>query len=342
VTTTPEILRAIEGDRDGDAKLQEWLGSFAEHDQIRYLTSAKSFGGEATGEEEYAKQFSVDRAYVDRVARGVAFVLAAAAAHGRGGALEIGCGTGIFTRALLAGTNYRRYYISDMSPAFVGRTRAAAQLESTGKAVEYLVLSSEGFDDWPDETLSLVALRYVLHHVLDWRAFIAHAGRLLLPGGALIFEEPCADGYLLQAMMMKCLRNNVAAAGYSDQAAREIDFFISTISWYLRTGVDKTLSEDKHLFQPSLLFAAADEAGLRARFYPNVGFDSVAEPQGPSATYFVDEFRHNLRVNFGVSRETLELFEAHVAPLCADLQLVSGAENGPTVKGVFTLTKQRR
>jgi SAM-dependent methyltransferase len=320
--------------------LAAWLQGFREESGLRYLSSARSFGKDAAGEEAYASQFSVDADYLRRVGSGIRHVLSTAASDCGHGALEIGCGTGIFTAALLASTDYPRYYISDMSPAFVNRTRSLVSDTAAAKRVEYLVLSSEAFDAWPEGTLSLVALRYVLHHVLDWRAFIAHAARLLVPGGVLLLEEPCADGYLLQAMLMKSLRNRVDDLGCSDDTRKQIDFFISTIFWYLQTDADKTASEDKHVFQPASLLALGDEVGLRGRFHQNLGFDGIGPGQVPSSTYFVDEFRHNLKVNFGVNPETLELFETQIVPLCEPLQLVSGATNGPVIKGVFSFTKK--
>lgn len=327
--------------RNDPAPLARWISTFPERDGVRYLSSARSFGGTDTGEEAYAQQFTVDEEYIGRVAAGLAHVLQAADADRSHGALEIGCGTGIFTRALMTGTEYPAYYISDMSPEFVNGTRRVLAGGSADKAVHYLVLSSEEFDRWPEQTLSLVALRYVLHHVLDWREFIRHASSLLCPGGVLLLEEPCADGYLLQAMLMKSIQSRAAGLGCSELTRKEIDFFISTVFWYLRTDADKSQSEDKHLFQPAQLLRLGQDLGLRIAVYPNLGFDAVAGQQAPSPTYFVDEFRHNLKVNFGFGDETMELFEAQVAPLCADLQTVSGAANGPTIKAVFAFAKPR-
>lgn len=322
-----------------NSTLGRWLTTFPEQDEIRYLTSNRSFGGSDVGEEAYAQQFTVGDDYINRVVAGIAHVLAAADATQSAGALEIGCGTGIFTRALIAGTDYPSYYITDMSAEFVKGTRRAVREHLAEKPVHYLVLSSEGFDAWPESSLSLVALRYVLHHVLDWRAFVAHASRLLVPGGVLLMEEPCADGYLLQVMMMKSLLARLDSLECTPQTRTDIEFFISTIVWYLRTGVDKSQSEDKHVFQPTQLFALGQELGLRTRFYQNLGLDAVAGQVEPGATYFVDEFRHNLKVNFGFGQETLELFETHVAPLCSELALISGSANGPIIKGVFSFTR---
>ena len=332
-------MTSLRNQVDSSSSLRRWIETFPEEDGIRYLTSNRSFGGSDVGEEAYAQQFTVGDDYINRVSAGIAHVLGAADADRSAGALEIGCGTGIFTRALVGGTDYPAYYITDMSAVFVKGTRRAVRERFPEKRVQYLVLSSEGFDAWPESSLSLVALRYVLHHVLDWREFIRHASRLLVPGGVLLMEEPCADGYLLQVMLMKSLRARLDALGCTERTRTEIDFFLSTILWYLRTGVDKSQSEDKHVFQPAQLFAAGQELGLHTRFYPNLGLDAVAAEAEPGRTYFVDEFRHNLKVNFGFGDETLELFEAEVAPLCSELQLISGSMNGPIIKGVFSFTR---
>jgi hypothetical protein len=91
---------------DSHSALGRWLATFPEEDQIRYLTTNRSFGGSDVGEEAYAQQFTVSDEYVGQVAAGIAHVLSAADADRSAGALEIGCGTGIFTHALVAGTDY--------------------------------------------------------------------------------------------------------------------------------------------------------------------------------------------------------------------------------------------
>ncbi|HVS43810.1 MAG TPA: class I SAM-dependent methyltransferase [Candidatus Dormibacteraeota bacterium] len=321
--------------------LTRWLSRRPGDDGIRELSAPHSFGGDEAGEAAYADQFSVDDAYIDSVSRGLRRVLDDLHADRSGAALELGCGTGIFSRSLVRTGLYPVYVLTDMSPRFLRLTRdhLAAQ---NGAAVEYVVLSTEDIRRWPRRSLSLIALRYVLHHVLDWRGFLDTAARRLRPGGVLTFEEPCSDGYLLQMMLVDVLRRLPEVAESGEQVRRDLDFFVSTTKWYLSTGVDKAPSEDKHVFRVSEVVDVCRRAGLAVRFYPNLGYDALATRDEPVRTYFVDEFRHNLRVNFGFGEETMAMFERHLAPVCAGIADLSGLTMGPYVKGVFACRRPHR
>ena len=321
--------------------LEEWLARFPESDGVREISQPRTFGGSG-GEDEYAKQFVVDGAYERSLAVGLDRVLRAAGADAGGPALELGCGTGIFTRALVEGTRYPGYYVSDMSAEFLKLTRDTIPKRRAG-GVDYVVLATEEINRWPKRSLSLVALRYVLHHVLDWEAFLSAAASLLRPGGVLTFEEPCADGFLLQAQMVNTARKQPGVADtLGPQVHKDLDLFLGMTFWYLRTGVDKHLSEDKHVFSVSRLSGVCRDLGLETTFYPNMGYEMLETASQPAPSYFLDEFRHNFKVNFGFGDETMAFFEERVAPACAELADISGAVNGPCVKGVFVCKQPDR
>ena len=84
-------------------------------------------------------------------------------------ALEIGAGTGIFSRPLVRRPS-TAYFVTDTSPYFLRVTRSSI-LERQRQAV-YVVLSGDELHRWPAGTVSLVALRYTLHHVLEWERFV--------------------------------------------------------------------------------------------------------------------------------------------------------------------------
>lgn len=321
--------------RPGDGQLEGWLSALPLHDGIRQVSEARHFGNQESGEAAYAEQFVVDDAYEEAVGAGLAALLDCIGADRSAPALEVGAGTGIFSRALVARGGYPACFITDMSPRFLELTRKSMGAAVDHQRVEFVMLSSEDIGRWPKETLSLVALRFVLHHVLDWQAFIHQAALLLRPGGVLVVEEPCADGYLLQAALANMARRSPAVAAELTPAARhDLDFFVDTTLWYLRTGVDKRESEDKHVFALAQLLGTFRDAGLEPTFLQNRGFDSALSGRPLPAEYFVQEFRHNLAVNFGFGSETMDLFERHLAPACSDLSLVDGEVNGPVVRGV--------
>jgi len=219
-----------------------------------------------------------------------------------------------------------------MSPRFVDLTQKGLERHPN---VRYLVLGDGDITQLPAGSFSLVALRYVLHHILDWRGFLRDAGTLLAPGSSILMEEPCSEGFLVQAIAMRSVRERA-----STEVKAQIDRFVETILWYLRTDVDKSASEDKHLFDPPAIFEQAANSGMSCRFWRNYGLDSLGEPMGPDT--FVWEFRNNLTGNFGFSGEILELFESHVVPLCDPLLMLSPYHHTPCVKGVFLLRKESK
>src|ERR1700730_1046055 len=162
-----------------------------------------------------------------------------------------------------------------MSAEFLKLTGNTIPKGRTG-GVDYVVLATEEINRWPKRSLSLVALRYVLHHVLDWEAFLGAAASLLRPGGVLTFEEPCADGFLLQAQMVNTARKQPGVADtLGPQVHKDLDLFLGMTFWYLRTGVDKHLSVDKDLLSVSMVDGLGRHPGLENTLYPNMGYEML-------------------------------------------------------------------
>lgn len=352
-----------------EPKLAEILDRFQVENEL-YLISAQSrtFGGVQGGEADYVKQFQVGDDYVAAEIRGLRHMLAAVDADRSGPALEIGCGTGIFSRALVHSGAFDECLITDASSEFVRLTRAFVSRPFPGEPpapegrARYGLLLEDGLDILPSGAFSLVALRYVLHHILDWEAFIGQTARLLRPGGVLTFEEPCVDGFLMQAMLVSALpalmapdgavvgdaqrhgpmaavrrfaralgvRRDASAANESaieEQAKR----FVDTIAFYARRDVDKSAAEDKHLFRPAEVIAAGRRHGLQVEFFPNAGYDTL----GAQPLDFEVEFIHNLRTNFGFGEPIVEAVRSHLAPQLALLRHLGPGGGQPVTKGVF-------
>jgi SAM-dependent methyltransferase len=310
----------------------------ATDDGVLLLTSDRAFGhGEdGAGEAAYAEQFVVDTEYESALGDGLGRVLDEVRADRRRPALEIGCGTGILTRPLVRRGDYPTYVVTDASLAFVRHVRGS--VGTTGSDVRYVVVDGGATDRLPARSFSLVAVRYVLHHILDWEAFLTSAAALLAPGGVLLLEEPVADGFLLQMMLANQLK---AAGDLPAEVEKELDDFVGLTTWYLRRGVDKTLSEDKHLFALDEMRRWATTQGLETHVWRNLGLEELGGEARPRADYFAREFRHNLAVNFGFSEATLAAFDERVAPALEQLELVGGHDLGPTVKAVFAFRLPR-
>lgn len=331
------MVASLAGSPDRPSLLDRWWKQLPERDGIRLVSTPIRFGGGAGGEQAYAEQFARDEALERNIAAGLQRVLSVADRSGP--ALEIGAGTGILTRPLIAATSYPQYFISDTSLEFLRRTRESVPTPS-GRQVDFVTLSGDELDRWPEATLSLVVLRYTLHHVLDWQGFVATAARLLRPGGVLLCEEPCADGFVLQAGMANVLRHSPRLLSKAAKPVRrDLDFFVSTTLFYARSGLDKSAAEDKHLFATYQLLNVCRSCGLEPTLFPNEGLDGRLDPDQPVASPFRAEFRHNLAVNFGFDATTLEFCEEHLLPACEELAGLTPTGGGPVVKAVLRAIK---
>lgn len=97
-------------------------------------------------------------------------------------ALEIGCGTGIFT-AVIARSGADITAV-DLSPELAERARAG----NPAPNVKFLVMNVEKLD-FPDNTFDCVYGSSVLHH-LNLPKALPEMLRVLKPGGAFVFTEP--------------------------------------------------------------------------------------------------------------------------------------------------------
>ncbi len=97
-------------------------------------------------------------------------------------ALEIGCGTGIFT-AIIARSGADITAV-DLSPDLTARAKAG----NPAPNVRFLVMNVEKLE-FPDDHFDCVYGSSVLHH-LDLAKALPEMRRVLKPGGAFVFTEP--------------------------------------------------------------------------------------------------------------------------------------------------------
>jgi ubiquinone/menaquinone biosynthesis C-methylase UbiE len=109
------------------------------------------------------------------------YISAGGLGHGKK-ALEIGCGTGIFT-ALLARSGADITAV-DLSPELAGRASA----DNAAANARFLVMNVEKLD-FPDNSFDCVCGSSVLHH-LNLPKALPEMQRVLRPGGTFVFTEP--------------------------------------------------------------------------------------------------------------------------------------------------------
>jgi len=112
-------------------------------------------------------------------------VLAAARIVGGTRVLDLGCGQGDMTLALLA----RGAVVTalDLSPGILGIAQRRTELYANGRNATFVVAPAER-TGLPSADFDVIVGRWILHHV-DVQAAAAELARLLVPGGRAVFLE---------------------------------------------------------------------------------------------------------------------------------------------------------
>lgn len=249
--------------------------------------------------------------------------------------LEFGCGTGRLSVGLLRYFPSTNVVVSDASMAFLRLARA--KFEANGlHNYRLALLRFEDVGCLPDEALSLVVLRSALHHVSDYEDFILKVAKKLVPGGALIFQEPCFDGFLIMGLLAESV---LARLGESDAQVREqVKLFADTMRFYCRRDVDKSAAEDKHVFRLADLLRVAEKADLRLHSFSNRDLESFARS---SAAFDFRKFVADYLIYcMAMAPPAVERFMLEARPLLAYLADVAGGSLWPESSAVSVLRRR--
>ena len=122
--------------------------------------------------------------------------------------LDLGCGTGVVTRALAARDGFAGTVTGiDQSPAFIAAAERLAADDGFGDRVEFVVGDAHALD-LPSASFDAAVAHTLVSHVRDPLAVLAEAARVIRPGGSLaVFDGDyasltfgCGDPTLGQAM----------------------------------------------------------------------------------------------------------------------------------------------
>ncbi len=103
--------------------------------------------------------------------------------------LEIGCGTGVVSRALAKRPGFSGTIVgSDFSGALIGAAQSLAAEEGVGSAIDFRVGDSHGLED-ADDSYDVVLAHTLVSHVVDPSAVIAEASRVTRPDGHIVFFD---------------------------------------------------------------------------------------------------------------------------------------------------------
>lgn len=317
-------------------EFNEWLAALPRRDGHACISEARRFQHDETAyDEQYGNE-------PDNLAcgRGAAEFASECGIDANGPALEIGCGTGLMSLGLVDSRAFPAVLLTDPSPTFLGITedklsRAAVSMDT----VHFGLLLGEDMHRLPPDMFALIAMRSALHHVLHVDQFLAAAARALRPGGALIFQEPCREGYVLMGAMAQFLPFLCAYAAkpLTDEQRAKADGFSKAMQFYARRDVDKSEAEDKHVFRVDDLMNWARSAGLSLQFRPNATFEHFAHP--PESRSRPDRFRQffydYLKYCMSFDEPLMELFDRHLGPYCEWLDTLCDMGSAPYMHGVF-------
>jgi len=335
----PWEKRALHDDMSTSSQymsILEWLKEMPEKNDIVFISEKCDYTHDET---TYDHQYNIDPEDT-RAGRGLKNLLRSRAADFSMPALEIGCGSGKLSLGLADNSNYPAVILTDPSTAFLNIVlQKLGKMDIDNTSVKLAVLKGEEIDRLPENSLSLIALRSALHHILDVPSFICDAAKALVPDGFLAFEEPCREGFVLMgtiAQFIPCVLER-ASINLSKRHLRQVNLFIDTMKLYSATGVDKSDLEDKHVFSPEEIMSLGAYAGLAVEFLPNMIFDQFFESVESTNDFFSFHhfFRDYLKYCMNFDEKLVEFFDKHLQPYNQFLEDLSVNNNAPSCHGVF-------
>ncbi len=239
--------------------------------------------------------------------------------------LEIGAGGGTCSLGLVSGLQAGGALITDTSPAFlqmIRRKLTAAGLDAAG--TRFATLAGEDLGRLPYGSMDAIVIASALHHVGDWRAFLADAARVLREGGVLVIQEPCREGNLMMGMALDFALSPLwpAAAPFDPTDTQKLRRCRDSIYFLANSGIVKH-GEDKHSFLVTELADAAVTAGFdRSIFYANAHFQDLADTdlsRRQGACSFVGYFGSFLEQHHLVSAAGMKALRRHLFPILQNL-----------------------
>ena len=230
---------------------------------------------------DYDEKYSIDEAHSLNLYELLVRVMGPLWPKNFGDALEVGCGTGGLSLALLSHVTARHVVLTDISIKMLrqcrARLRAAERTVSTPTTFASFSTTEACFRPNRFDTCFGTA---VVHHITDVRAFLAQVHRLLRPGGCAFFMEP----NLTFHRALTATLADIVAELLRDQSIPEADISLM-LNWagevhcnIMNSGDIEVLAEreDKHQFVAETFTAWAESAG----FMPAAALPCDLDPTG--------------------------------------------------------------
>ncbi len=239
-----------------------------------------------------------------------------------GTTLEVGCGTGLLSRALLGHGDVGALLLTDVSTGMLATCRTALQAGGLVGHVPLLFATHSGEEAaFREGGFDTCAGTSVLHHILDVPGFLQRVFRLLRPGGRAFFLEPNARYH---RAVMQALADVVAQLMARDPAPspgrqKLFNLLASTRRAMMHQGDLPYLAglEDKHVFVAEEIERTGRAAGFAvAEALPTGLFRSGAS--------MVSSLCAQLDLSEALRDQVVGMMPAHAArylPLLADRDL---------------------
>jgi ubiquinone/menaquinone biosynthesis C-methylase UbiE len=212
-------------------------------------------------------------------------------------ALDVGCGSGNATFALLQIFENIHIYATDLSPEMVQLLASRAfRLGQKDRVTPFVADSSKLA--FKHNSFDLLVGSSMLHHLLDPAGFLDSVLNGVRPDGVCMFTEPFQTGHLvLRQVLTQLVTLSKYNPGFAEHHIKFFRDYIFTIDTMFRRDRDNPIFatlDDKWMFTKSLFYDAASRAGMRC-----VIFNGHV-----SATVFSDRVVDLIRLGLG---ETITL-----------------------------------
>jgi 2-polyprenyl-3-methyl-5-hydroxy-6-metoxy-1,4-benzoquinol methylase len=251
-----------------------------------------------------------------------------------GAVVEIGCGTGGFSRAMIGQGDAIDAVLTDVSLDMLRLCRGHLDRLGIGSALPVQFATYSATEACFRAVFDTCIGASVVHHIADVRGFLEDVWRLLKPGGRACFMEPGLRYHRVLAMAFADIIAMLLARDPTNTADRQ-----ALHNWIAeaRRGVmlqgDRVLLadyEDKHMFVGETFEAVALEAG----FATAEALPSSPDPDGLGA---VGGLLARLQVSEPLAGQVMQLWPGYAGRY---LSLLSARDLSPGY--LFWLTKSDR
>jgi SAM-dependent methyltransferase len=184
-----------------------------------------------------------------------------------GDALEVGCGTGGLSLALLGNVCARHVVLTDVSPKMLRQCRQRLHDANNPRGTATTFATYAGTQNcFRPNTFDTCFGTAVVHHITDVTGFLSHVHTVLKPGGCAFFMEPSLPFHrALTATVADIVADLLHDPRISDNAISLMLNWTGEVHCNIvNTGDIEVLAEreDKHLFDPDTFAAWAESAGF--------------------------------------------------------------------------------